>query len=262
MSESLKELEFARQFINCYANFPHNILEKLTELVREKYLTLEQEMEVLISCEQFHKLTDRLFVAKCLVPVYPEFAGLWEKYYQASRNAKKAIYEKCSENVLEFEMLKENLEQFNEADQVDEFFLGKLGGKINGKIEGLLKKAQRIKDFEDICSALKALETSQDARDTLSANFIQDFTDLEAAVKYQIKAIVSDYVEEITTLIKDLQMSEAEERILKLSDILNQLNAFEAIDSETRDTIAELKSSKKDLVDATNSSKVSARSIR
>lgn len=56
-------------------------------------------------------------------------------------------------------------------------------------------------------------------------------------------------MESINQQISDLQMSDAEEQISKLTDLLKRLTKHSTIDPDTLDSIKNLKSSKKDLID-------------
>ena len=71
-------------------------------------------------------------------------------------------------------------------------------------------------------------------------------------MKESINKQVEEFLEKNVELIENLEMTEAEDNISKLSDILKKLKKHEIITDETLEKINELKSNQKDLVDVEN----------
>ena len=157
---------------NCRATLPYNLLDKLnTLLVIDTFTTLEENIIDNIECEQFSKLSDRLFVSKSLGSVRPKFLELYNKYMLVSRDLKRHIYDKwcisIESSILEFEDIRDSLVgHFNESDKVDAFHIGKLKEKINKRIENGLKKAAIMDSIgiERVSEAIKALEVVENGR--------------------------------------------------------------------------------------------------
>jgi flagellin-specific chaperone FliS len=66
-------------------------------------------------------------------------------------------------------------------------------------------------------------------------------------VREKINHLVHEYVAVAKNLVANLQMSEAEENISRLSDLLKSLNKLRVIDEETQRAITELKCNQKEL---------------
>jgi len=159
--------------------------------------------------------------------------------FSLSKEAKKQVYERCSQNVLDFEILKESLELLNENDEVDGFWLEKLKKKLNSRIEAELKQAARIEGFEEIFTGVKALEMVINGREILGENFFDsdNCTQLEDKVKCVVKDIVA------------MQIEDGGEGLVKVSEILSRLSRVGSISEESKQMLAEMKSGKKDFVE-------------
>lgn len=105
---------------------------------------------------------------------------MFTKFSQQAKDLKKQLYNKCCDEILKFGSLNDFIEQFNENDPVDKFYLKKIKEKISQAISENLESAKDLESFDDIGKALKSLDNAQMGQKTLERflNDANEFSDL------------------------------------------------------------------------------------